>query len=582
MKFELVKTLQSIWRVLPRFAKRWAALLVALMAAATLLEALGIGMIIPFIGALIPNSGVGQIASTGIVRKGLLLITGYPLQKIVLLLLFLFILKNAFLAGLASFQTKFIFRLESELSKGLLLNYLNRHYSYFANQNSAQLIRNVVGEVSNFCHNAVQPLLGLLSELLIAGGVLTLLVIVNPVGALFMAVALGLLGTAFHRQLRHKVALWGEERQFHEGMRLQRLQESFGAIKEIKIAGLQDQFYREYARHTDGSCASGRRQQTVQSLPRLLLEVLAVVGLVLAVLMIPENQRTAIVPILGLYAAAAFRLMPSANRILNSLQALRFAQSSIELIARECVSIEPIVDPVSNDSLPFTRWISMKGVSFSYADGALPVFESVNLEIAKGEIVCVVGPSGAGKSTLIDLLCGLLIPTSGQLLVDDRPINRIEDLWHKHIAYVPQTIFLVDGSIKENITLGVAQSDNDEMRLAEVIKLCGLREFVDSLEEGLNTSVGERGAKLSGGQRQRIGLAREIYRARDVLVLDEATNALDANTEAELVANIGQSDWGMTVIWITHGESPLKFADKLIVVEAGAVIVTTLEPKGSQ
>jgi len=577
LKIEIIESLLVVWRVLPPFAKRRASLLVLLMAVATVLEALGLGMIVPFIGALISTSVAGQISSTGLVHKILLSISGYSLQTIILCLLFLFVFKNFFLVSLAFFQTKFVFKLEAELSKGLLVNYLDRPYSYFANHNSALLIRNIIGEVSNFCHNAVAPILGLLSELLIAGGILTLLIIVNPVGALFMAIVLSLIGFMFHRLLRHKVAHWGEERQYHEGMRLQKLQESFGAIKEIKIAGLQSQFYTEYARHTDGSCSSGRRQQTIQSLPRLFLEVLAVFGLVLAVLLIPSQERVVIVPLLGLYAASAFRLMPSANRILNALQALRFSKSSIELIAKEHVAVISRKDVTCEESLPFLHRISMKDVTFTYSEGAPPVFEAVNLEIEKGDIVCVVGLSGSGKSTLIDVLCGLLTPTSGQLLVDDTCVDRTEHLWHKHIAYVPQSIFLVDGTIKDNITLGVAESDIDTAHLAEIVKLCGLEEFIDTLTNGLDTSVGERGAKLSGGQKQRIGLAREIYRARDVLVLDEATNALDANTEAEVVANISQSNMQMTVIWITHGITPIKFANKLITVESSGVTVKALD-----
>lgn len=579
MKIEIIETSLSIWRVLPVFAKRWAGILVALIAVATVLEALGLGMIIPFVGSLIPSVGMGQAVSPGLVQEILLLLSGYSLQTIVTCLLFLFVFKNVFLAGLAHFQTKFIFRLEADLSKALLVNYLDRPYSFFVNHNSAQLIRNIVGEVSNFCHNAVAPLLGLLSELLIAAGILALLVFVNPSGAFFMTSVLGLIGWLFHRQLRQKVAHWGEERQYHEGMRLQKLQESFGAIKEIKIAGLQSQFCAEYARHTDGSCTSGRRQQTMQALPRLFLEVLAVFGLVLAVLMIPEAQRASIVPLLALYAAAAFRLMPSANRILNALQALRFAKSSIELIGKEFTAIASRGTLSSNESLTYQKGVSLKDVSFSYSDDATPVFEAVSLEITKGEVVCVVGSSGSGKSTLIDVLCGLLKPTRGQLLVDERCMDGLEHLWHRRIAYVPQAIFLVDGTIKENITLGVPPAEVDERRLQEVVKLCGLEKFVDSLPQGLRTAVGERGAKLSGGQRQRIGLAREIYRARDVLVLDEATNALDAITEADVVANISKSK-SMTVIWITHGTTPLKFADKLITVEAGSVMVKALASGG--
>lgn len=579
IKLEIIESSLAIWRILPRYAKRQFLILIGFIAIATLLEALGLGMIIPFLGALIPSGLSGSSSGSDLISRMLEWFAGYSLQVIVLGLLFLFVLKNSYLAFLAYFQAKFVFKLEADLSKQLLANYLGRPYSFFVERNSAQLIRNLVGEISNFCHNALTPLCGLIAELLVALGILTLLIAVNPYGALIMAAALGMLGGLFHWRMRRHVGRWGQERQFHEGKRLQKLQESFGALKEIKIGGLQSQFCSDYARHAEGCASTGRRLYTVQSLPRLLLEVLAVLALVLAVLLVQDTQRAAIVPILGLYAAAAFRLMPSANRILNALQAIRFATPSIDLLSREFAAVPEPIQFSKNSSLSFESLIALRNVSFRYSAQNPPVFESVNLEIEKGEVVCLVGSSGAGKSTLVDVLCGLLSPSSGQVLVDGQKIEGREYLWHKHIAYVPQSIFLVDGTIKENIALGVAKTEIDEHRLKEVVNICGLEEMVRAHPDGLEAMVGERGARVSGGQRQRIGLAREIYRSRDVLVLDEATNALDASTEAEVVANISRAKSKMTIIWITHGTTPLRFADKLITVQAGGVKVERLGKK---
>ncbi len=571
IKLEIIESALTIWRILPQHAKRQFWILIGLIAIATLLEALGLGMIIPFLGALVPSGLSGPSLNSDFISRMLEWFAGYSLQVIVLGLLFLFVIKNSYLALLAYFQAKFIFKLEAELSKRLLASYLGRPYSFFVERNSAQLIRNIVGEISNFCHNALTPLCGLIAELLVALCILVLLIAVNPYGAFIMAGALGMLGGLFHWRMRRHVGRWGQERQFHEGKRLQKLQESFGALKEIKIGGLQSQFCSDYARHAEGSASTGRRLYTVQTLPRLLLEVLAVLALVLAVLLLQDTQRAAIVPILGFYAAAAFRLMPSANRILNALQAIRFAAPSIDLLSREFSAAPEPIQISENSNLSFKSHISLKNVSFRYAEQNSPIFESVNLEIAKGEVVCLVGSSGAGKSTLVDVLCGLLSPSSGEVLVDGQNIRGKEHLWHRHIAYVPQTIFLVDGSIKENIALGMAKAEIDEQRIKEVAKICGLEEMVNSHPDGLNAMVGERGARVSGGQRQRIGLAREIYRSRDVLVLDEATNALDAITEAEVVANISREKSTMTIIWITHGTTPLRFADKFIAVQAGVV-----------
>lgn len=546
-----------------------------LMSVATLLETLGLGMIIPFLSSLVPSEMPTAASGGAIASEIIRWFSRYPPETIVVGLLLVFVIKNVYLGALAHFQSKFIFGLEADLSKGLLERSLEKPYIFFIGNNSAQIIRNIIGEVSHFCHNAVAPTCGLVAEILVAIGIIALLILVNPSGAVMMAAALGVIGSLFHRQVRNRVAHWGEARQHHEGMRLQKLQESFGALREIKIAGLQTQFCAAYAKHTDGSCASGRRQQTIQNLPRLLLEILAVLALVMVVLSSKGPQRVGMIPVLGLYAAAAFRLMPSANRILNSLQAIRFAKPSIDLLMKEFVDANVKKNSIADVEFPFEKNLSLKDVEFRYSEQGSPVFKSVNLEIKKGDVICVMGPSGAGKSTLVDVLCGLLPPSSGNVLVDGQAIEGKEHLWQKHIAYVPQVIFLIDGTIKENIALGVSPAEIDEHRLLTVIKTCGLEELVSSHPDGLNASVGERGAKISGGQRQRIGLAREIYRGRDVLILDEATNALDARTEAEVVASIGQSRNQMTIIWITHGTTPLRYADKVVTVQDGCVSIQT-------
>lgn len=573
MKLQFVNSVIEIWRIVPDHGKRQIWFLMFLITMATFFEALGLGMVIPLLGAMIPSESSGSYGTAGLLTNILGLFSGYSLQAIVLGVLFLYLLKNAYLAGLVFYQSNLIFKLEARLSKDLLSNYLARPYTFFVDHNSAQMIRNVVWEVSNFCHNALSPLCSLIAEAFIGIGILALLVAVNPYGALIMTFALGFVGALFHWNIRRHVAYWGSERQYHEGMRIQKLQESFGAIKEIKIGDLQSQFCADYARHADGSCTSGRQQYTIQNLPRLLLEVLAVSALVLAILLVQDSERANIVPILGIYAAAAFRLMPSVNRILNALQSIRFAKPSIDVLSRELTKISVQQKGFHHSRIPFEKSIKFKDVTYKYLGQDTPVLMNVNFEIFKGEFVCVSGPSGSGKSTLVDVLCGLLEPVSGEVQVDGLAIKGGEQLWYKHIAFVPQSIFLIDGTIKDNITLGISNEKINKERLSEVIKICSLEELVCINSGGLDAMVGERGARISGGQRQRIGLARELYRSRSLLILDEATSALDNDTEAEILENIRLEKGDTTIIWITHGVAPLRFADKIIDVRDGVVRV---------
>ncbi|WAW09102.1 ABC transporter ATP-binding protein/permease [Oxalobacter vibrioformis] len=566
MKHKAVDTVSLVWGLLPVKSRRQAKLLVVMMAVATILETIGLGMIIPFLGSLVASNS-SEIASGGMLGNLNVFFAQFSLGEITLGLLVLFTFKNIYLAIQTYFQSKFIFTLEAHLSIRLLRLYLEKPYSFFLNHNSAQLIRNIIGEVGSFCHYAVAPLCILISEILIGVGILCVLIAVNPLGAILMVGLLGFIGYLFHARVRRLILKWGEERQYHEGMRQQKLQECFGVLKEIKIAGLQKQFSAAYAKHAHGSCNAGKRNQTLQSVPRLFLEVMAVFVLVLVVLFAGATETASVIPIIGLYAAAAFRLMPSANRIMNGLQAIRYSYPSITLLSELFASGNSSDVQAIRRPLPFRQNICLSNVDFCYADSQKPVLRSVNLQINKGEIICISGPSGAGKSTLIDILCGLLPPSSGTVLVDGIGIDDNEESWQKYISYVPQTIFLVDGTIKENITLGEEEALIDSERLRDVVRICGLEEMVNSHPENLDIDVGERGAKISGGQKQRIGLARAIYRAKEVLVLDEATNALDAHIENEVISNIGQLKDKMTVIWITHGTTPLKYADKLITVK---------------
>lgn len=575
MKIDIIKSFDDAWLVLTPQSRRRAVWLSGLITIASVLETIGIGMIIPLLGSLTSSNLSLNSGDEGIVNTLIELFSEFSIKEIVILLFLLFLVKNLYLIGLNYYQSKFIFNLESELSKKLLNNYLEKPYLFFINRNSAQLIRNTIGEVSNFSHNAVAPMCSLVAELLIVLGILILLLAVNTAGTLIVVLILGLLGFLFHRQLRQYIAKWGVNRQFHEGMRLQKLQECFGAIKEIKIAGLKKQFCNDYARHIDGSCHSGQRQQTIQGIPRLFLEVIAIFALVIAVISLGESDRDLIIPMLGLYAAAAFRLMPSVNRILNALQAIRFAQPSTDILSQEFKNIENDSEEIKNINLIYRKSVIFKDIFFQYPNQKYPVFQNVNFEIQKGEMICVVGPSGAGKSTLIDILCGLLPPEKGSVLVDGENIKGKERSWYKHISYVPQEIFLIDGTLRENITLGQSAEDIDEERLREAVEICGLSELIDSSIDGLNASAGERGSKISGGQKQRIGLAREIYRDTEMLILDEATNALDVSTETKVIENISKNRLKKlkTIIWITHGLSHFKYADKIITVEDGNVIV---------
>lgn len=565
----------AIWRLLPRTAQVNAAIYIVLSSLAMVLEVVSLGMVIPLLAAV--SIGANQAPSNFFLLKYLPLSNFNDISIIVILLTGIFILKNIYLGFLARFQGKYVFELESKISYQLFKEYLYQDYSELVKKNSSELIRSIVGDVSNYVHNAVAPLFSLVAECFIVIGILSLLIYVDIQAALSMAFLIGGIGYFFHKIIRSRVSKWGESRQYHEGKRIQKIQEGIGAIKEIKIGSLENPFSAIYSEHMSASASSGRNQQALQSTSRLLLEVLAIFSLALLILVFNQNQKGVdLVSILGLYAAAAFRIMPSVNRMIGALQAIRFSRASVVLLTKEFNNFRRIKN-LPLEKVSFENKIELSDVSFRHSTSAHMIFDKVNLSIARGDFICVEGPSGVGKSTLIDIICGLLKPTSGVVKVDDKSIEGQEKGWQKNISYVPQSIFLLDETILKNITFGSNDQNFDLIRLNRVVDICGLRPLLDIMPDGLNAMVGERGARISGGQRQRIGLARALYRKSRLLILDEATSALDADSEKVVLTNICCFSDDLTIICISHNNAPRTFANKLIQLTGEMVLFKNID-----
>lgn len=561
---DLKKTIAIIWNLLSAKEQKSAKYYVVFSVIATILEMLSLGMIIPLLYAFTSAAPMTNTGALGHLLD-LFAIKNLSLFHILMLLVFLFAIKNTFLIFLARFQAQFVFGIEESLSNRIYKIYLNQPYPFFLKKNTAELLRNVMREPSQFAHNALSPLCLLITELFISIGVIVLLIVINPLAAICSLLLFGGVGYIFYAFAHKKISQWGKEHQFHESKRLQNLQEGFGSIKEILIGSLQKRFTIQYAYHMHSGAVAGVNQQSVQSAPRLFIEVFAVVVLALTVGLLSGSDPAMLLPIIGLYAAAAFRLMPGVNRIINALQSLRYSESSVHLLAKEISREEPPTSRGKTQQIQFNQCIELRDLSFQYEPTSKILLKSVNLIINKGDVVFLSGSSGAGKTTLVDIICGLQKPTGGEILVDAIDVEDHIQSWQRHIAYVPQTTFLLDGTIKENIVFGDLNHDVDERRLYEVCRAARVDEFTSGMPQGIETRVGERGSSLSGGQRQRVGIARALYKGGSLLVLDEATNALDSTLESEVVRNIIDYTVGITKIWITHNSIAAPDAKNLVV-----------------
>lgn len=569
-----MKTLSELWFPLTPVQRRSAVVLLGLMLVGMVLETLGIGLVVPALALMLQGDVVARhpMLAPWLIRIGnpdreQLIIYG------VLFLVAVYAAKVAFLTFLTWRQLSYVAAVQVDISQRLLAGYLRQPYGFHLRRNSSELMRNVISEVSVF-NAGMTSVLGLLSEGLVVAGIAGLLLTFEPFGAVMVLSTIGLAGWGFHRLTRRHILLWGEARQRHDGLRTQRLLEALGGAKDVKLLGRESNFLAQYQHHNTGRALVEKRQLTVQSLPRLLLELLVVTGLAALVLVVIAQGKPVeyLVPTIGLFAAAAFRLMPSANRILGSVQAVRYLSPGIHTVCEEIRQTADVAVLPRSSPMLFTNDLTLDDVTFQYPSTATSALEGISLTIPKGSSVGFIGSSGAGKSTLVDIILGLFTPSSGTVRVDGTDIQTNLRGWQDLIGYVPQSIFLTDDTIRRNIAFGLPDEHIDEAAVQRAMRAAQLEEFISTLPQGLDTLVGERGVRISGGQRQRIGIARALYHDPEVLVLDEATSALDTATEREVMATVNSLHPGKTLIIVAHRLSTVEQCDCLFRLSKGRVV----------
>lgn len=549
-------------------------LLVVPMAVTALLEMLSIGLIVPFIATVLgPEAGH---PATAWLTSALPAIRGdHVLYWIAGLFILLFAVKNFVLLAMIHLTNRVIREKQSRCMHRLFRLYLGRPLAFHLQRNSAEMIRELTVSVGH-AFEALRLLLMLVLELLLVVAACALLLIAEPAISIGTALVLGVVGVLFQRVMGPRFQYWGDRAHAFEAVLIKSINHGLGAIRDIKLRGCGDIVGADFLSNALTMSAYQSRANTAQHMPRLFIETVLVIGLVVVIiaLLLQGTPPASMIATLGLFGMVGLRLMPSMNRVLGNAAELRHRASKIDVVYRDLVEGERDQEegvPQDAAALPFEREIRLDGVTFHYDNTERPALRSVSLVIPKGAAIGFVGPSGSGKSTLIDVVLGLLRPQQGNLLVDNCAVEKGISAWRRRIGYVPQTPYLIDDSLRRNIAFGVPDAEINDDRVREVVSLCRLETVVATLPKGLETILGERGTRLSGGQRQRVAIARALYHDPDVLVFDEATSALDNETEREVSEAIDALSGRKTLLIIAHRLSTVRNCQRLIYLREGVL-----------
>jgi ATP-binding cassette, subfamily B, bacterial PglK len=567
----MLETLKKIKYLITERQLKGLILISFLLFIGILLELFGLGLIIPIISILLDPD---QNENIPLFVKNLV-----KNENLVFLLLFflviIYLIKTAFLVLLTLKENKFLHNISSYISITLFKRYINMPYLFHLSKNSSILLKNLQIEHGQFLIYITSFL-----TMIIEGSFLFFLILaviyVEPVAAFSVGIFYAFLVSIFLRFSRKTLIKWGHEREVIDSKISKLTIEALGGIKNIIMSNKFDLYSRIYSELYYNKARISSNYAIINQLPRFFIEFMSIIGLVsfISVMIIQGKSTKELIPILGIFVAATFKMLPSIYKLVSSFQSIKYSSRSVEIIYNEFQSTEIISNTEDNNyQFIFNESIKLHNVCFGYNPKNL-ILQNIAVEIKLGESVGIIGESGSGKSTFIDLILGLHEPTSGKIIIDNKNILNINNVsWKNQISYVPQSIYLIDDSIVNNIAFGIPSNEIDYNKIDELIRCVELKDFVNSLKMGKHTIVGERGKQLSGGQIQRIAIARALYKKSKIIVLDEATSALDSALEHKVVNSINKFSKDLTIIIIAHRESSLKNCDRIFEIRNKSLVL---------
>ena len=570
----MLGTLRRCLVLLPaEMRARWAAL-VPLMVLGAVLEAASAAAIFALVRVV-----TDPLQASALPVLGPLLRRLPPLAPATTIVLFaglvglFYAVKNGLGAVSVWAQARCVQDATAATSVALVRGYLGAPWRFHLQHASSDLVHDAHQAVERIYRSVMAPALGIVTEGLVALGIVAVLFAAAPVVTSVAVTALLAISLLLLRLTRGATVRLGARFDRLTATALRHVQQTLGAVKELKVLGRERGPLAVYAADRRALADVGVRYGTLAALPRLVIETVFVAGALLVVMLLTARGGTAAetVPLLGLYAYAGFRVIPSANRIVWMIAEIRYGSAAVDRVYRDVRALAA-APPAVGGHLTFHDRLALERVSYGHGAGEC-VLHAVDLVVRRGECLGIVGPTGAGKSTLCDLLVGLLEPTEGRITVDGVDLRSCTAAWQRQLGYVPQTVSLLDDTLRRNVALGVPDGEIDEPRLRTAIRLAELEPLVATLPAGLDTLIGEADVRVSGGERQRIGIARALYGEPRVLVFDEATSALDGATETALTDAL-RALRGLTMIIVAHRLTSVRHCDRLAVLHEGRIVDT--------
>jgi ATP-binding cassette, subfamily B, bacterial PglK len=567
--------LKKIYSILDRRGKINLIFVFFILILIGILDTIGIGLIFPLLSVIFEDSSANIYVKEFFQSYFNINSKDSILKILIISFCAIIILKNVILVFSVWIKEKFLLNLSSRLSTNLLSVYLDKPMMYHMNINSSELVRNLVSEIKNIVKSFILSFINIFSETIFLLTILVLLSFNNfkvTIISFLCLVFFSILMVFIHR---NSLGKFGEVRLKYSASILKILKESFDSIKEIKVGFLRDNVVRNYFKFFNRIGKMNILVFVFGSLPKPFFEIIIVIFLTFVLFYSSSKELNIIeyLPTIALYFAAIYRAMPSLTRMINNIQSMRYSNPSFKKVEDDLLNYKTNKIDLVIKKIDFNKTINFENISFAYDKNNL-ILNKINFQIKKNSFIGIFGQSGSGKSTLLDLLLGLLQKNEGIIKIDNKEADLFNDFnsWAQNISFVPQSIYIYDETIEKNITLIDDKKLIDYKSLEKVIKLAKLTDFIENTDNGLDTHLGELGDKISGGQKQRIGIARALYKNSKILIFDESTNALDYNTEKEILINLSKLKNEKTIIFASHSTKILEeLSDEIINIKDGKI-----------